>query len=190
MSLIGTKADFSQNDPRWKDVLLGFSSWERMGLYGCLVDAFANVAQAQGSDFDPATMNQALKIRGQFVRDAYGEIADISGYGALSVVAPHSHFVEQKNWPGNTVAPFDYFDVRSSTTIEIIVMIDYHPETAGVQSHYCRVIGLNDAKNDIEILDSYTGKRVWLSEIASRVGKKANQLIWTAGKYQKVYGDP
>lgn len=184
--MASTKADFSQNDGRWAGNLLGFSSWEKMGPYGCLVTAFANVAQAQGVDVDPGGMNQWLKDHGQFVRDDYGQIADVNGYGALSTVAPHSHFVEQKNWPAQEVAPYSYFDVRNTTATEIIIMLDYHPETAGVQSHYCRVIGLNDAKNDIEIVDSYTGKRVWLSAIAARVGKQANQLIWTAGKYQKV----
>lgn len=186
MTLIGTKADFSQNSDQWRSVLLGFSSWEKMASFGCLVTAFASVAQAQGSDFDPKTMNDALKTRGQFVRDFYGEVADVAGYGSLSFVAPHTKFVEQKNWPGDKLAPFEYFDVRNTTDVEIIVMLDYHPETAGVQSHYCRVIGLNEARNDIEIVDSYTGQRIWLSAIAGRVGKKANQIIWTAGKYQKV----
>lgn len=181
-----TNADFSQNNPKWSGNLLGFSTWEKMGPFGCLVTAFANVAQAQGQDIDPAGMNQALKDHGQFVRDVYGQVADVNGYAALSTVSPHSHFVEQKNWPGEVVAPYSYFDVRSSTATEIIIMLDYHPETAGIQSHYCRVIGLNAARNDIEIVDSFTGKRIWLSEIAKRVGKQANQLIWTAGRYQKV----
>lgn len=182
----GTTADFSQNDPRWSGNLLGFSSWERMGPFGCLVTAFANVAQAQGTDIDPGSVNEQLKAHGQYVRDVYGQIADIGGYPALSTIAPHSHFVEQKNWPAQEVALYDYFDVRSSTATEIIIMLDYHPETAGLQSHYCRVIGLNAARNDIEIVDSFTGKRVWLSAIAAKAGKQANQLIWTAGKYQKV----
>ncbi len=186
MTLVGTKADFSQNDGRWNGVLLGFSSWEKMGPFGCLVTAMANVAQAQGQDFDPASMNQALKDHGQFVRDSFGEIADVAGYGALSVVAPHSHFVEQKNWPLQELAPYDYFDVRDTTDTEIIVMLDYHPETAGIQPHYCRVIGLNETRDNIEVVDSFTGKRIWLADLAARVGKKANQIIWTAGKYQKV----
>jgi hypothetical protein len=186
MALIGTKADFSQNDPRWKDNLLGFSSWEKMGPFGCLVTAFANVAQAQGTDLDPNTTNEALKNAHQFVRDEYNEVADVAGYSALSVIAPHSRFVEQKNWPGSVVAPASYFDVRNTTDIEVIVMLDYHPETAGIQNHYCRVIGLNEAKNDVEIVDSYTGKRVWLSSIASKGNKSPLQIVWTAAKYQKV----
>lgn len=184
--MASTKADFSQNDAAWKNKFLGFSSWETMGLYGCLVTAMANVAQAQGGDFNPATMNDQLKAHGLFVRDAYGQIADVSGYYALSGVWPHSHYIEQMNWPGTVVAPYSYFDVRSSTNTEIIIMLDYHPERSGIQSHYCRVIGLNPAKNDIEIVDSWDGKRKWLSTIAALGGKKANQIIWSAGKYQRI----
>ena len=185
MALLGTRADFSQNNLLWKLRKLGFSSWETIGQYGCFVTAMANVAQAQGQDFTPASMNDALKAHGQFVRDSYGQIADVAGYGALTVVAPRSRFVEQKNWPGTAVAPFSYFDVRSSTNTEIIAMLDYHPEKAGVQTHFVRIVGLNAAKNDIEIVDSWDGKRKWLSTIAARGGKKANQIIWSAGKYQK-----
>lgn len=180
-----TKADFSQNDLRWKFKKLGSSSWETIGMYGCFVTAMANVAQAQGADFTPASLNDTLKTRGLFLRDSYGQMADTS-YAALSAVAPHSHLIEQKNWPGTAVAPFSYFDVRKSTTTEIIVKLDYHPEKAGVQSHFVRVIGLNAAKNDIEIVDSWDGKRKWLSSISAKGGKKPNQIIWTAGKYQKV----
>lgn len=184
--MASTKADFSQNDPRWKNNLLGFSSWERIGLYGCLVDAAANVFQAQGADLSPADVNNILKQKGLFVRDSYGEVADVAGYQALGQVSPRTRFIEQKNWPANEVAPASYFDVRSSTNTEIIIMIDYHPERSGIQSHYVRVIGLNAARNDVEIVDSWDGKRKWLSSIAAQGGKKPFQIIWTAGKYQKV----
>lgn len=146
----------------------------------------ANVAQAQGTNLNPSSVNDALKKHGGFVRDSYGQIADVAGYSVLTSIAPHSRFVEQKNWPATTSAPFSYFDVRSSTNTEIIAMIDYHPEKSGVQSHFVRIIGLNPAKNDIEIVDSWDGKRKWLSTISKLGGKKPNQIIWTAGKYKKV----
>ncbi len=184
--MASTKADFSQNDLRWKWKKLGFSSWETIGQYGCLVTAMSNVAQAQGQDETPASINDKLKSSGGFIIDSYGQVADVRGYAALSLVAPRSRFVEQKNWPGNQVAPYSYFDVRSTTNTEIIFMLDYHPERAGVQTHFCRVIGLNAAKNDIEYVDSWDGKRKWLSQLSNPYGKRPNQLIWTAGKYQKV----
>lgn len=180
-----TKADFSQNDPRWKNTLLGFSSWEKLGPYGCFVTAMANVAQAQGSDVTPVDINNLLKSRGGFTRDSYAQIAD-TWYEALSTLGLHTQFVERKEWPGTVVAPISYFDVRSSTNTEIIIKLDYHPEKADVQSHFCRVIGINAARNDVEIVDSYTGKRVWLSSIASKGHKSALQIIWSAGKYRKV----
>lgn len=185
MALLGTKADFSQTDPRWSGVKLGFSSWENLGRFGCFITAMANVAQAQGSDVTPVDINNLLKQRGGFVRDSYGEVADTfySGLGNLNL---HSRFVEQKNWPGNVVAPASYFDVRNTVDTEIIVKLDYHPEQAGIQSHFCRVIGLNAAKTDVEIVDSYTGKRVWLSSIAAKGGRNPFQIIWTAGRYQRV----
>lgn len=186
MSGIGTHSDYSQTDPTWANNLLGFSTWEKLGPYGCFVTAMANVASAQGQQMNPVQVNDALKNHGQFVRDSYGQIADIAGYGALSTITPHSHFVEQVNWPGNVVAPISYFDVGNSVDIEVIIMLDYHPETAGIQTHFCRVIGINAQKTDVQILDSYTGQRVWLSSIASKGHKNPLQIIWSAGKYQKV----
>lgn len=183
--MASTKADFSQNDLRWRFKKLGFSTWETIGSYGCFITAMANVAQAQGSNVSPSDINELLKKNGGFVRDQYGQIAD-TFYGALSNLGLHSRLVEQKNFPGNVVAPFSYFDVRNTTTTEIIIKIDYHPEKSGIQSHFVRVIGLNAAKNDIEIVDSWDGKRKWLSSISSKAGKKPNQIIWTAGKYKKV----
>ena len=186
MPLLGTKADFSQNNPAWAKKLLGFSSWETLGQFGCFVTAIANVGQAQGNDVDPNTVNELLKQRGLFVRDSYGQIADIAGYFAGGAIMPHTQFVEQVNWPANKVAPASYFDVRNTVDTEIIIMIDYHPELAGMQTHFVRVIGLNPAKNDVEIVDSWDGKRKWLSSISLKGKKNPFQIIWSAGKYRKV----
>lgn len=181
-----TNADFSQNDPRWQKSLLGFSSWETIGQFGCGMAAAANVITAQGDEMTPQQVNDALKAHGLFVGDSYGQIADFAGYASFGAIAPHTHFVEQVNWPANVVAPASYFDVRSSVSTEVIAMIDYHPEEAGIQTHFVRVIGLNDAKNDVEIVDSWDGKRKWLSTISARNNKTPFQIIWSAGKYQQV----
>lgn len=178
--------DYSQNNLAWKYKKLGQSTWETIGQFGCLITAASNVYNAQGWAINPAQVNDALVARGLFVRDSYGQIADVAGYSALGAVSPHTHFVEQKNYPGTMVAPFSYFDVRSTVATEIIIMIDYHPEKAGIQNHYVRVIGLNATKNDIEIVDSWDGKRKWLSSISSLGGKAPNAIIWTAGKFARV----
>jgi len=178
MSVLGTNADFSQRDPRWSGNLLGFATWQTMGGYGCLVTAMANVAQANGKDVDPGQLNELFKQHNLFSVDSVGEKSDVSRSDALSVVYPDIKFVERKDW-GTQLADIAYFDVRSTTKTEVIVKIDYHPEKSGIQEHWCRVIGINAAKNDVEVVDSYTGKRVWLSSL----GAAANKLIYSAIKY-------
>lgn len=179
--MASTKADFSQRDPRWSGQLLGFGHWQTMGGYGCYVTSYANVAQAHGHNVTPADINRMLRDKNLFIKDGVGEVSDISRADALSLLFPGTKFVEQINW-GNKLADINYFDVRSSTKTEIIVMVDYRPEKAGVQTHFCRVIGINPARNDVEVVDSYTGKRIWLSSL----GKPANKLIYKAVKFQRV----
>jgi hypothetical protein len=179
--MASTKADFSQRDPRWSGQLLGFARWQTMGGYGCYVTAYANVAQAHGHNVTPADVNQMLRDKNLFVMDGVKERSDIARPDALSILFPGTRFVEQKVW-GNKLADITYFDVRHTTKTEIIVMIDMRPEKAGVQTHFCRVIGINAAKNDVEIVDSIDGKRKWVSSY----GKPANKLIYKAVKFQKV----
>ncbi len=144
----------------------------------------ANVASAQGTKLNPQQVNDLLKQHGLFRRDVYGQIADIAGYSVLSNIAAHSRFIEQKNYPGNAVAPASYFDVRSSVSTEIIIMIDDRPDLSGIQSHFVRVIGLVNGGKDLEIVDSWDGKRKNLSAYAK--GRNPFSIIWTAGKYHKV----
>jgi hypothetical protein len=185
-NMTDTHADFSQNDPRWAKQMLGFSSWETIGRYGCAMAAGANIITAQGNQMTPTDVNSALKAHGLFVRDSYGQIADFAGYTVFGAISPHTHFVEQKSWPASQVAPASYFDVRSSVDIEVMAMIDYHPESAGIQTHFVRIIGLNAARNDVEIVDSWDGKRKWLSTIAAKGKRSPLQIIWSAARYKRV----
>ncbi len=180
--MASTKADFSQRDPRWSGNKLGFGKWQTLGGYGCYVTAYANVAQAHGHDVTPADVNRLLKAKNLFVRDSVGEVSDISRPDALSVLFPNTRFVEQKVW-GNKLADIAYFDVRHTTKTEIILMMDMRPDKAGVQTHFCRVIGTHPSRpGDVEIVDSIDGKRKWISSY----GKPANKLIYKAVKFQKV----
>lgn len=178
MTLIGTKADFSQRDSRWAGSLLGFANWQTMGGYGCYVTAYANVAQANGKDVNPEQMNELLKWHDLFSVDGVGEKSDIARNDALSIVFPDIQLVDSKNW-GTELADLNFCDVRDTTQTEVIVGLDYHPDRSGIQWHFCRVIGLNDARDDVEVVDSYTGKRIWLSSL----GSSAAKLIYSAVKF-------
>lgn len=176
--LLGTKADFSQRDPRWAGKKLGFAKWQTLGGYGCLITAYANVAQAMGKDATPLSINEAFKKKNMFVIDDVGEKSDVRSFDALCAVYPDIKYVETINW-GSKLADIKYFDVRATTKKEIILMMDMRPYKAGVQTHFCRVIGTNAAKNDVEIVDSWDGKRKWISSY----GKPANKLIYKAFKF-------
>lgn len=179
--VIGTKANFSQNDGRWKGLLLGYSKTETMGQYGCLVTSMANVAQAAGIGVNPAEMNDRLKAKALY-SGAQGN--EVSRADALAIIYPEIKYIENAQWPKSLLAPIDYFNIRNKDNTEIIVKIDYRADVAGQQWHWCRVIGTNQALNDVEIVDSYTGKRIWLSDIAKKGRKEPMQMVWAAWKYQ------
>lgn len=176
--LLGTKADFSQRNPRWAGKKLGFAKWQTLGGYGCLITSYANVAQAMGKDVTPNDINELFKKHKLFVKDDVGEVSDVSRFDALSIVFPDIKYTDYKDW-GNKLADIKYFDVRHTTKIEIILMMDMRPYKSGIQTHFCRVIGINAAKNDVEIVDSWDGKRKWISSY----GKPANKLIYKAFKF-------
>lgn len=57
---------FSQNDPRWKDVLVGTGP-KSIGEVGCLLTCFAQVLTNYERPYTPAELNQELIKRGVFI---------------------------------------------------------------------------------------------------------------------------
>lgn len=184
MALKGTKADFSQRDSAWADILLGFSTWQKIRTFGCVIGSIANIGQAQGYDVTPADVNRMLKDKNQFVFDGYKppQKSDLAGPGAVTKIFPKVQNIENKDWGKKILTRDDikFFDIRKNATDDIMVKIDYHPETPGRQDHYCRVIGTNSSYTDVEVVDTYTGKRIWLSSLGASAGK----LIYKAYKYR------
>ena len=56
---------YSQNDPRWKNDLLGYSQ-TTMGNFGCLVTALAAYMTYLGQNVNPGNLNKLYKARGGF----------------------------------------------------------------------------------------------------------------------------
>lgn len=59
--------NFSQNDPLWKDILLGDGQKE-IGEVGCLDSAFADLASYYGKDISPLYINQLCKNYNLFIQ--------------------------------------------------------------------------------------------------------------------------
>jgi len=51
---------FSQRDPRWKDVILGFSS-TNIGGFGCVLTSVAMMCKFFSKETTPAVLNESMK---------------------------------------------------------------------------------------------------------------------------------
>ena len=181
MTTTGTHVDYSQTDPRWANKLQGRSTHLTLKYYGCLITAGASVAVAQGAQTDPGKLNKLLESKG-LLGGSDGVTMLCNDF--LTRCYPKIKFIERKDWPSDTVAPGKYFQVRTDLKTDLIIKLDYHPELPGIQEHWCRVIGTNAELDDVEIVDSFDGKRKWLSTIAEKGDKQALQIIWSALKYR------
>ena len=57
---------YCQNDPRWKDILLGKGE-KTIGEVGCLLTCFAQLLTNYGHYYTPAELNQEFYKRGAFI---------------------------------------------------------------------------------------------------------------------------
>lgn len=165
---------YSQNDPAWKNILLGFNTsaqWT-IGTAGCYVAAIANVCRWAGNDLNPQQINDICKQNGWFVNG--GEIArdDIP-----ALLCSNLGYIGRTNWSGPT--DINFFDDASSPDVAYIIEIDAS-RAPGIQSHFTMVWSKPDA-NDLEIDDSWDGVRKALSHYGS-----PSAIILSAMKFVKV----
>lgn len=57
---------YYQNDPQWKNNLLGFHPTATIGTYGCLLTCMTMVANHFGGNYTPVTYNEVMKQNGGF----------------------------------------------------------------------------------------------------------------------------
>ena len=116
---------FSQTDPQWKNLLLGFDKTSTIGGYGCLLTSFAMCATYYGAvDITPVTLNNKMKTVGGFQAGT----AFIKG-GLLGSVVPGVSVAFRNG------APLAEIDAALAQGWPVIVQIDGSPQ-AGLQTHY------------------------------------------------------
>jgi len=133
-----------QKDPRWKNILLGYSKTMTIGGWGCLI-----VTLAMRLGLTPDVVNDRLKAVGgftganvywQMVQVAFPELTDFE-------------YVECY-W---TPAPLDRIDSRLAEGIPVHVHVDLYNETAEMEQHWVLLIGKNG--DDYIMNDPWTGKQ-------------------------------
>lgn len=116
-----------QNDPRWKDTILGNGRSETIGEFGCLLTSLAMVANHFGGNETVATFNEKMKQNNGFVNQWIKP-------AMISAVYPNVKYqkrVQCENQP----APMAEIDAGLSAGSMIVVMVDGSPRP-GLQNHW------------------------------------------------------
>ena len=119
--------DLYQNDPRWKNDPLGFSTDSTIGTFGCLLTSLAMVANRFGYDETPASLNDKMKGTGAF----QGPWVRAAG---ISSACPRLKYAKGVDCSGQP-APMADIDAALAAGKPVIAEVDYSPDP-GVQNHW------------------------------------------------------
>ena len=131
-----------QKDPRWKDILLGFSTSKTIGGWGCLV-----VTIAMRLGLTPDVVNDRLKAVGGFTAErVYWQMVQV----AFPELTDFQYI--ECYW---TPAPLDKIDARLAEGVPVHVHVDLYSETSDVEQHWVLIVGKNG--DDYIMNDPRTG---------------------------------
>jgi len=161
---------FSQKDPRWKDIKLGTSN-STIGGYGCLMTDATMVARYYGHDVNPAQMNQLLIDNGGYVN------GNLFVFGALTDIFPDV-VIDWNNFINciDTPAPLGTIDAMLLAGYPVIVQVDFNPSDADIDQHWVTIVGKQGGSYIIN--DPIDGARVKFEE---RYGDPSRYIFRLAG---------
>jgi hypothetical protein len=135
----------SQQDPQWKNDLLGFGDpGDTIGMYGCALTSVAMLVSGHGYSETPKTLNEKLKANQGFVS---------SGIRWDVVNKVHPQITLKENIPCETTdAPLAKIDAALAAGQPVVVRVDSSP-APGLQWHYVMVYARQG--NDYLMLDPY-----------------------------------
>ena len=173
-----TLVNYSQQDPAWKTVKIGYSS-ETIGHVGCALTSVAMLVSGHGYPETPKTLNVKLKSRGGFV-----DAAII--WGAVTSIYPQ---IAYRNLVlcRDTAAPLSQIDASLAKGQPVLVEVDSSPK-AGLQTHW--VVLYKKQGDDYLMLDPWphpteSGQEVKLLPRYSH-GKPLKKSITAAVFYECV----
>lgn len=133
----------SQQDPRWKNIKLGYSDLT-LGSYGCALTCVAMYLSGFDYPEDVASLNTKMKNKGGFVDAAIV-------WGAVSSIYPK---IKYKNLIlcRDTDAPIDMIGNSVSAGQPVLLEVDSSPKS-GLQTHW--VVAYKKVGKDFLVLDPY-----------------------------------
>jgi len=135
----------SQQDPQWKNDLLGFGDpGDTIGMYGCALTSVAMLLSGHGYSETPKTLNEKMKVNQGFVS---------SGIRWDVVAKVHPQVTLRENIMCETTdAPLAKIDAALAAGQPVVVRVDSSP-APGLQWHYVMVYARQG--NDYLMLDPY-----------------------------------
>lgn len=137
----------SQQDPQWKNDLLGFGDpGDTIGMYGCALTSVAMLVSGHGYAETPKTLNEKLKANQGFVS---------SGIRWDVVNKVHPQITLRENiMCENVDAPIAKINAALDAGQPVVVRVDSSP-APGLQWHYVMVYARQGQGNDYLMLDPY-----------------------------------
>ncbi len=136
---------YSQQDPKWKEDLLGFGDpGDTIGYVGCALASVAMLISGHGFTETPKTLNQKLK-------NADGFVGAAIRWDVVSQIYPQVT-VKSNISCGNTDAPLGLIDASIAAGQPVIVMVDSTP-APGLLTHW--VVLYAKEGNDYLMLDPW-----------------------------------
>lgn len=136
---------YSQQDPKWKQDILGFGTAEdTIGYVGCALTAVTMLLNGHGYNETPKTLNQKLKNVSGFAGAGivWGAVSKIYPKVSLKAFIPC----------GNSDAPLSQIDAAIAAGQPAVVQVDRSP-AEGIQTHW--VVLYARKGNDYLMLDPW-----------------------------------
>jgi len=177
---------YSQTDPRWKNIQLGFDAGSTIGYAGCLLTCMSMVATGFGHAETPETLNAKLKALGPGVGFYGASVA----WGGLPKALPGMVLKKVGDYD-NVPAPIAEIDAALAVGLPVIVEVDYST-APGIQHHWIVLYGKKG--NDYLLFDPALyppdTKEVLLSQsryaFAGPPEKTFTGAMWLEGPNKKL----
>ena len=165
---------FAQQDPRWKNELMG-GVYQTIGGYGCAMVCACMVYSQGNTDITPREFNAVLNSNAGY--NIIGGNEAHLAWDRLPAIFSSLEFVGRRTWT-RLLEDVDIQEVYTKIDAHpLILYVDFRPNVAGMQTHFVLATGYTDT--DIEIIDPWEGVRVGLMARYGRGGDDTlKRAIW------------
>lgn len=167
---------FSQTDPRWKNVQLGFDPESTIGQYGCLLTCMTMAATGFGFSETPDSLNSKFKALGP---NAGFKDAFVIPYSIARVLSGVT--LKRSSDFSNQPAPMADVDASLAAGYPVIVEVDYS-NAPDYQYHWIMLYAKQDG--DYLLQDPWpyppNGGQVWLSRSQYAFAGTPDKIILAA----------